>query len=97
MLIPPTADRELVHRVIYEELCRGEVLDGSRAEYRRVIGDLVARGAQGVILGCTEISLLVTQEDSTVPLFDTTAIHAASAAEWALRGGDSGRGATRWA
>lgn len=87
VLTPPPADRDLVHRVIYEELCRGAVLDASRGEYRRVIGGLVERGAQGVILGCTEISLLVTQQDSPVPLFDTTAIHAVSAAEWALAPG----------
>lgn len=84
VLVPTPADRELVHRVIYEELCRGQVLDASRAGFRRVIADLVARGAQGVILGCTEISMLVTQADSPAPLFDTTAIHAVSAAEWAL-------------
>ena len=84
VLVPPPADRELVHRVIYEELCRGEALDRSRANYRRVIAELAARGAQGVILGCTEISLLVTQQDSAVPLFDTTLLHASGAAEWAL-------------
>lgn len=84
VLVPPPADRELVHRVIYEELCRGEVVDRSRAGFRRVIAELVANGAQGVILGCTEISMLVTQEDSPAPLFDTTTIHAVSAAEWAL-------------
>jgi len=84
VLVPPPADRERVHRVIYEELCRGVVLDISRGEYRRVIADLVARGAQGVILGCTEISMLVAPPDSPVPLFDTTALHATSAAEWAL-------------
>lgn len=84
VLIPPPEHRELVHRVIYEELCRGEVLDRSRAAYRRVIAGLIERGAQGVILGCTEISMLVTQQDAAVPLFDTTLIHAVSAAEWAL-------------
>ena len=84
VLTPQAADRDLVHRVIYEELCLGIALDRSRAGYRRVIADLVARGAQGIILGCTEISLLVTQDDAPVPLFDTTAIHATSAAEWAL-------------
>lgn len=87
VLVPPAADRELVHRVIYEELCRGKVLDRSRADYRRVIAGLAARGAQGVILGCTEISMLVTQQDAPVPLFDTTMIHAVGAAEWALGDG----------
>jgi len=82
--IPGQTDRELVHRVIYEELCLGKVSPDSRAEYRRIIADLVAQGAEAVILGCTEISLLVDQQDSAVPLFDTTIIHARKAAEWAL-------------
>ena len=86
VLTPPRADRELVHRVVYEELCRGRVLDASRADYRRVMADLVARGAQAVILGCTEISLLVGPQDATVPLFDTTRLHALSAAGRALEG-----------
>ena len=86
VLTPPPSDRELVHRVVYEELCRGRVLDASRADYRRVMADLVARGAQAVILGCTEISLLVGPQDATVPLFDTTRLHALSAAERALEG-----------
>lgn len=86
VLTPPPADRELVHRVVYEELCRGRVLDASRADYRRVMADLVARGAQAVILGCTEISLLVGPQDATVPLFDTTRLHALSAAGRALEG-----------
>jgi aspartate racemase len=86
VLTPPPADRELVHRVVYEELCRGRVLDASRADYRRVMADLVARGAQAVILGCTEISLLVGPQDASVPLFDTTRLHALSAAERALEG-----------
>ena len=86
VLTPPPADRELVHRVVYEELCRGRVLDASRAAYRRVMADLVARGAQAVILGCTEISLLVGPQDATVPLFDTTRLHALSAAGRALEG-----------
>ena len=86
VLTPPPADRELVHRVVYEELCRGRVLDASRADYRRVMADLVARGAQAVILGCTEISLLVGPQDASVPLFDTTRLHALSAAGRALEG-----------
>jgi len=84
VLTPPAADREVVHRVIYEELVLGRTLEPSRVAFRRVIADLVARGAQGVILGCTEISLLVGPNDATVPLFDTTAIHATAAAERAL-------------
>ena len=84
VLIPDDADRGIVHKIIYDELCMGLVRDASRAEYRRIIQRLVDQGAQGVILGCTEISLLVGQSDSPVPLFDTTAIHARKAAEWAL-------------
>lgn len=84
VLTPTDGDREIVHRVIYEELCQGKIVDASRLEYRRVIGDLVSRGAEAVILGCTEISLLVGSQDSPAPLFDTTSIHARAAAEWAL-------------
>ena len=84
VLVPAEADRELVHRVIYTELCLGVVLEQSRAAYREVIARLVERGAEGVILGCTEIGMLVSPPDSPVPLFDTTEIHASSAAEYAL-------------
>ena len=84
VLVPPAADRETVHRIIYEELCLGQVHASSRADFQRVMADLVAQGAQAIILGCTEISLLVKPEDAPVPLFDTTAIHAQSAVAWAL-------------
>ena len=84
VLIPAKPDREIVHDMIYGELCHGKILEGSRAEYRRILGDFAARGAQAVILGCTEISLLVRDPDCPVPLFDTTAIHAEAAAVWAL-------------
>jgi aspartate racemase len=84
VLIPSEEDRQVVHRVIYEELCLGRVVAASRGQYRRIMGTLAAQGAQATILGCTEISLLVDQADSTVPLFDTAAIHARQAAEWAL-------------
>jgi aspartate racemase len=84
VLIPDEKDRGIVHRVIYEELVLGSVRDDSRAEYRRIIKNLVDRGAQGVILGCTEISMLIGPSDSPVPLFDTTTLHARKAAEWAL-------------
>lgn len=84
VLIPNSKDREIIHRIIYEELCLGQVVDESRAELRRVMVHLVSQGAEAIILGCTEISLLVGQEDSSVPLFDTTSIHARKAAEWAL-------------
>jgi len=84
VLVPPPEERQVVHGVIYEELCLGRIVDASRDAYRRIIAGLVAQGAQAVILGCTEISLLVAQEDAAVPLFDTTGIHARKAAEWAL-------------
>ena len=84
VLIPPTEDRELVHNVIYRELCLGQVLEISRSEFRRILGQLVAKGAQCVILGCTELSLLVQDSDSSVPLFDTTYLHAHAAANRAL-------------
>jgi aspartate racemase len=83
-LTPEQEDRELVHRIIYEELCLGKVNEASRADYRRVMAGLIAQGAQAIILGCTEISLLIGADDSPVPLFDTTAIHARRAAELAL-------------
>jgi len=70
--------------VIYDELCAGQLRDASRDEYLRIISRLVAKGAQAVILGCTEISLLVNAADAVVPLFDTTRIHATKAAEYAL-------------
>ena len=84
VLVPDQEDRDIVHRVIFDELCLGAINPTSRAEYRSIIAALVARGAQAVILGCTEISLLVAQQDSAVPLFDTTGIHARKAAEFAL-------------
>lgn len=84
VLVPETEDRALVHRVIYEELVAGVVRDESREAYRGVIERLVARGAEGVILGCTEIMLLVGSGDSAVPLFDTTSLHAQAAVELAL-------------
>jgi aspartate racemase len=86
VLVPNEADREIVHRIIYDELVIGDVRDESRTQYLRVIDDLVARGAEAVILGCTEITLLVKQADTpSVPLFDTTAIHAVAAVDFALR------------
>jgi len=82
--VPDEADRALVHRVIYDELCQGIISDTSRTEFRRIMNALADEGAHAIILGCTEISLLVGAADSPVPLFDTTAIHARKAAEWAL-------------
>ena len=85
VVVPGEAGRALVHRVIYDELCQGRVLDASREAYRDVIRELVQAGAEAVILGCTEIALLVGPADSPVPVFDTTALHARKAAEYALR------------
>ncbi|MEU9419985.1 aspartate/glutamate racemase family protein [Streptomyces sp. NPDC048272] len=82
--VPDAEGRALVHRVIYEELCLGVVREESRTAYREVIGDLVAAGAEGIILGCTEIELLVGAEDSPVPVFPTARIHAAAAVRAAL-------------
>jgi len=84
VLVPDADERDIVHRVIYDELCRGVIREESRAQYRRVMASLVARGAQGIILGCTEIGLLVGEGDASVPLFDTTALHARAAALAAL-------------
>lgn len=86
VLTPGEEDRALVNRVIFDELCRGDIRDESRAAFLRIIDDLAARGAQGVILGCTEIGLLVHPDDTDVPLFDTTLIHARGAALAALEG-----------
>lgn len=85
VLVPPPLARETVHRIIYEELCLGLVREDSRQAYRGVMAELVAQGAQAIILGCTEISLLVGAQDATVPLFDTTDLHARSAALRALQ------------
>ncbi len=82
--MPGPEDRALVHRVIYEELCLGVVREESREEYRRVMRELVAAGAEGVVLGCTEIELLVGQEDCTVPVLPTTRLHAEAAVRRAL-------------
>lgn len=84
VLIPEAEERETVHRVIYEELCLGQINPISRGAYRAAMAHLVQRGAQAIILGCTEISLLVGADDASVPLFDTTAIHAQAAVEFAV-------------
>ena len=84
VIVPPSVERDAVHRIIYEELCLGTIRPESRQVYQAVMAALVAHGAQAIILGCTEISLLVGDQDSSVPLFDTTAIHARAAALLAL-------------
>jgi aspartate racemase len=83
-LVPDEVDRDVVHKVIYDELCRGVVRDESRQAYREIIQRLVDRGAQGIILGCTEITMLISADDASVPIFDTTALHARKAVEYAL-------------
>ena len=84
VLVPEPDDQEVVHRVLYEELVRGVVSEQSRAEYRRIIDRLVARGAQGIVLGCTEIEMLIEQHHVARPIFPTTRLHAEAAVEWAL-------------
>jgi aspartate racemase len=86
VLVPEEAERADVHRIIYDELCRDVVRDSSRQRYREVMDHLAARGAEGVILGCTEIGLLVGPDDASVPLYDTAAIHAERAVDWMLTG-----------
>jgi aspartate racemase len=86
VLVPPEADRRLVHSVIYEELCVGVVDGGSREHYRRIMRDLAGRGAEGILLGCTEIDLLVGPQDAPVPVFDTTRLHAERAVDLAIAG-----------
>jgi len=86
VLVPDEAGREVVHRVIYDELVVGKILPESRQKFAEIITALTARGAEGIILGCTEIGLLVRQEDSPVPLFDTTLLHAEAAVQLALGG-----------
>jgi aspartate racemase len=84
VIVPEKSDRDIVHRVIYEELVQGKVIESSKLEYVRIMRDLIAQGCEGIILGCTEIMLLVGQDDSSVPVFDTTTIHALAAVDFAL-------------
>ena len=85
VLVPNNVEMDVIHRVIYQELCLGKIDNNSRQKYLDVINRLKGEGAEGVILGCTEIGLLVKQEDTRVPLFDTTEIHAKAAVEFALQ------------
>ena len=84
VIVPSSEDRQIVHRVIYDELCLGYISDASRNEYLRIIDNMRAQGAEGIIEGCTEIVMLVKQSHTDVPLFDTTAIHAEEAVNLAL-------------
>ena len=91
VLLPAAGDRETVHRVIYDELCLGIVRQESRRRYGEIMAGLAAAGAEGIILGCTEIELLVHEADSPVPLFPTTRIHALAAVQWTLEEGESAK------
>lgn len=84
VIIPNEDHREMVHEVIYEELCKGIINEASKEKYKKVIESLALKGAEGIVLGCTEIPLLIKQEDVDIPIFDTTTIHAISAVEFAL-------------
>ncbi|MEA3420628.1 MAG: aspartate/glutamate racemase family protein, partial [Acidobacteriota bacterium] len=83
-IIPPLDERKIIHDILYNELCLGEIKKASKDKFRTIISNLVARGAEGIILGCTEIPLLVDQEDYEVLLFDTTTIHAKAAVKYAI-------------
>ncbi|HEY8023141.1 MAG TPA: aspartate/glutamate racemase family protein [Burkholderiaceae bacterium] len=85
VIVPALTDRNAVHRVIYEELCQGLVKDASRLAYRDIMGRLIDEGAEAIVLGCTEIAMLVGAQDASVPLYDTTEIHARAAVDFALR------------
>lgn len=86
VIVPDKSERQQVHEIIYNELCVGVIKPESKAAYLRIIDGLAARGAQAIILGCTEITLLVKQEDTSIPLFDTTYLHAVAAVDYALAG-----------
>ncbi|MEP7289597.1 MAG: aspartate/glutamate racemase family protein [Chloroflexota bacterium] len=84
VLVPEPEERDHIHRIIYDELCLGIIRPDSRAIYQQIIAALAERGAQAIILGCTEITLLIAPEDSVLPVFDTTALHAVAAVDYAL-------------
>lgn len=85
VLIPSQEEREVIHEILYSELCLGEIKELSKNKFKDIIHNLIERGAQGVVLGCTEIPLIVHQKDYTVPLYDTTTLHARAAVEYAIR------------
>ena len=85
VLVPADNERELIHEIIYDELCVGIIRDSSRKKFKEIIRNLSSRGAEGIILGCTEIPLLINEKDVDIPLFDTMTIHAKSAVEFALK------------
>ena len=90
VLIPPEEDRSIINQIIYDELCLGKIEDESKKHFVRIINNLKERGGEGVILGCTEISLLIKEKDSSLELFDTTTIHARAAVDFALEGQEKG-------
>jgi aspartate racemase len=85
VLIPEDKERQVIHDILYNELCLGEIKELSKGKFQSIIQNLVKRGAQGVILGCTEIPLIVRQEDYEIPLYDTTALHSRAAVDFALQ------------
>jgi len=85
ILIPSTTQREAIHRVIYAELCEGRIVEESRRQFAAIVDSLKMDGADGIVLGCTEIGLLLKEEDVQLPLLDTTRVHAEAAVDWALR------------
>ncbi len=85
VLVPEDKERQVIHDILYNELCLGEIKEISREKFQSIIQNLVKRGVQGVILGCTEIPLIVRQEDYKIPLYDTTALHAKAAVDFALQ------------
>lgn len=85
VIIPDESERETIHSTIYNELCMGKIKESSKEQFKNIIKNLVGKGAEGIILGCTEIPLLIKQEDCDTPLFDTTALHAKAAVDYALK------------
>ena len=84
VVIPTAEERDIIHKVIYNELCLGKIEHSSKGRYKKIINNLIENGAEGIILGCTEIPLLIKQEDFTIPIFNTTEIHAKAAVDYAL-------------
>ena len=84
MIIPDSDEREVIHNVIFNELCLGQINESSKNKYKKIIENLVKNGAEGIILGCTEIPLLINQKDFSIPIFDTTLIHCLAAIDYAL-------------
>lgn len=84
VIIPSKEDRQIVHDVIFQELCKGKIFEASKQQYLRIIQELIESGAEGIILGCTEIPLLIHPTDVDIPIYDSTALHATYAVHWAL-------------